>query len=487
MADIGLEFSQAADPAGATDTLFECTFHGETFQLCRASISKASTFLRATLEGNIKEVETIPLNVFTEFANPLRGRGACHATIENILDLVRLATYFNLNAYAAQFTAFRDANAAHLIIPELLRRLPLGAATDDLEGTLRESFVKYAPDPRLLQLPVSLIQRVFSYPDPTAAPDDFAIVFDFLVKSITTSALFGPLLRGLEVAKLTSDQLDRLDAIPDLPWGFLGANIGKTLSTCLHAKIGLERRLEDVTDRFQAAIGDIAALKANQKVLMDGIALLLAHEAASDPLPSTRDVPRTSIQISKSIADAGAADAQFAYGVKLMQEGKNWQDAVDALRPLAEADHALAQYRLGMFLVEYSSDRAALYNLQDGVNYLKKAGDQGVDQAALEAARILKTSRIKNGPLMDEAEKYFKRAVELGNVMAMAEFGQFLIMQGKATAALPYLKDAAEHDNVVGLSTYGTFLRTGEYGVPRDLEKGAAYLKRVGMPVPPAS
>jgi hypothetical protein len=171
-------------------------------------------------------------------------------TTENVLELRLLAEYWNVDEVRIETDHFLNdrERAQELVIPSIQFHLRHNMETSALEVTLRENLIEFLDKPRLLELPLAVLCRVFS----AIKPEDSREVFPFLMQCLAkfqgaASALFA----GLDVKFLGTEELDQLQAQQDFRWCYLNDSLAKTLSSFVDDNRRAIRQLNQLKSSYQ--------------------------------------------------------------------------------------------------------------------------------------------------------------------------------------------------------------------------------------------
>lgn len=132
--------------------------------------------------------------------------------------------------------------------------------------------------------------------------------------------------------------------------------------------------------------------------------------------------------------------------------------------------------------VEIKETKAALNNL--GVIYLKEY--QKIDEAIKYFERALSNGHCKSSLMLgiiyhkdnqEVATKYYKKAIECGELRAKVNLSQLVLESGDIEQGIVMLKEAAETENTTAMYNLGLFLIRGMY-IDKDFDKGISYLEK---------
>lgn len=114
------------------------------------------------------------------------------------------------------------------------------------------------------------------------------------------------------------------------------------------------------------------------------------------------------LDIEKSLKDA-----------EVLVRGEDYEGAVKLLRPCAEAGNAEAQCRLGVL---YHLGQGVERNLTLAIEWLQNSAEQGNGVAAHNLGTLYLTCEPDMPPNPEESKKWFRKAKELGCVLANPEW-----------------------------------------------------------------
>ncbi|KAK8878251.1 hypothetical protein M9Y10_005016 [Tritrichomonas musculus] len=203
----------------------------------------------------------------------------------------------------------------------------------------------------------------------------------------------------------------------------------------------------------------------------------------------TRD-ERMAIKYMRKGVSSNYKDAIFDSGVfleKAKGETRALQESRRLLKIASDAGSLIATYNLGVSLIENEPKE-----IENGLELIKKAADNGIDQAVTPFAFYKFTEKIEecendeNGDTnyQDDEDfkliaQYAKRGADDGNIEAMSLYGT-LLSNGFGVApnereAAEYFKKAADGGNSDAMYNYGMMLLNG-IGVEKDQNMGGQYL-----------
>jgi hypothetical protein len=187
-------------------------------------------------------------------------------TADTFADLETLEEDWEVEQLRAVLDEFlRDHARDGLVVQVLGRAIRRGVDTTDLEGLVRRNFDALAHDDRLPGLPIPVLTRVVNY------DVDFDDLFGFLTRCLERA---GPaasvLFRGVDMGRLTFDQVQHLRRAGAFVWGFTNQSVADVIA-------GLAN--EVVRQRL---LGDANVAELTQQVQNLNAAAAAAEQAARE-------------------------------------------------------------------------------------------------------------------------------------------------------------------------------------------------------------
>lgn len=190
----------------------------------------------------------------------------------------------------------------------------------------------------------------------------------------------------------------------------------------------------------------------------------------------------------------GDPDAMVGLAV-MCQQDREWAEAERLSRTAAEAGHPLGMYNLALSLMPLIGHR------REAENWFRKAADAGIKHAAVYLAMLLHergdtaglddwldreransgggeqalafAAQLASRGDMENAERWYRHAMELGNTEAARALGDVLYVKGDLKGARTYYQHAADQGDVSAMVSLGFIC------LPGDPEKAERWFRSV--------
>jgi hypothetical protein len=230
-------------------------------------------------------------------------------TADTFADLEQLKEDWEVEQLQMALDQFLNDHARdRLVIRVLKRSIGRGVNTANLENLVRRNFDAFVHEDELADLPIPVLTRVVNY------DIDFDALLRFLMNCLERQGqLASVLFRGVDIGRLTFDQIQRLSRAGTFFWGFVNQSVADVING-LANEVVRQRVLADVAVAERAQIQNqraaIAAAEQAYQERVDHLERQIAAAAAAEQTNRERvdHLERQVAGLMQQIAAANAAE-----------------------------------------------------------------------------------------------------------------------------------------------------------------------------------
>ncbi|MEN0002095.1 MAG: tetratricopeptide repeat protein [Pseudomonadota bacterium] len=226
----------------------------------------------------------------------------------------------------------------------------------------------------------------------------------------------------------------------------------------------------------RAEAGDPAAMTLLAEIHMRGLGVPINLALAED--------------YYRQAADKGITEAEFRYGVMLLQDAETRDDkkaAADYIKRAADKGHASAQFNYGQLV---RTLRPGASGSATAVTYFRQAAEAGIADAQFLLGRFYLDGSMNIDDDLAEARKWFELAARQNFTEAQVEYG-VLLVDGAGGAqdvarGFGWILQAARAGSAQGQLIVSQLYRAGIGTEPDNIEAAAWYIlaRRADQRVP---
>jgi hypothetical protein len=177
-------------------------------------------------------------------------------TLANVFEIEVLCDQWSVNGKSIRqkLAAFiqHPPSSQSLCLRRLLFRLCRGLFTTEAEDSIRCNLISLICDSAALEIPAAVLSRIVDFREYEGRSEEHARLFAFCIEYLRAhGSAASQILKTLDVARLTEEDLGRLYALEPLNWGILSESVGRSLITLRHDLLQARQQNDELRNEVE--------------------------------------------------------------------------------------------------------------------------------------------------------------------------------------------------------------------------------------------